>query len=213
MIFRGTYGFALALATVPAVSWAQDHSVDQSTGYSPDHSVGVSVIGNPGIWFGASAYPADAILKKEQGRTVARIEVSAAGAPLTCSVSMSSGSTSLDARTCEIAIASLRFNPARDRGGTPIAASYTLPVRWVLPGLVEVDLSNGRHLLVDATVQYDIDQHGIVTACRTISFAPDTRDPCQGFRPGSASPRQPMAHGQPVAGQVTTIVRTYMDTQ
>jgi TonB family protein len=204
---------ALALAIMPVMSWAQDHSVDQSTGYSPDHSVGVSIIGSPGIWFGASAYPVEAILKKEQGRTVARIEVDAAGAPLKCSVTVSSGSTSLDARTCEIAIASLRFNPARDRGGTPISASYTLPVRWVLPALAEVDLTNGRHLLVDATVQYDIDQHGIVTACRTISFAPDTKDPCLGFRPGRASPQQPMVRGQPVAGQVTTIVRTYMDTQ
>jgi len=213
MVFRGQFGLALMLAITPTIARAQDHSVDQSTGYSPDHSVGVSIIGSPGIWFGPSAYPVEAILKKEQGRTVARIEVDAAGAPLKCSVSMSSGSTSLDARTCEIAIASLRFNPARDRGGTPISASYTLPVRWVLPSLAEVDLTNGRHLLVDATVQYDIDAHGVVTACRTVSFAPDTKDPCEGFHPGRPSPQQPMAHGQPVAGQVTTIIRTYMDTQ
>ena len=126
---------------------------------------------------------------------------------------MSSGSTSLDARTCEVGIASLRFNPARDRSGTPIASSYVLPVRWVLPSAARVDPGSGRHLLVDATVQYDIDEHGIIIACRTGGFAPDTKDLCEGFRPGRLSPQQLVVRGQPVAGQVTTIIRTYIDTQ
>lgn len=213
MGFHGTYGMALALAITPVIARASDHSVDQSTGHTPDHSVALSLIGNPGVWFGPDAYPADAIRNKEQGRTVVRIDVDATGKPAKCNVAMSSGSASLDARTCEIAVASLRFNPARDRGGTPIAAGYTLPVRWVLPQQQEVDLSEGRHLLVDTTVQYDIDDHGVLTACHTVSLAPGTLDPCHDFRPGRAAPQQPVVHGRPVAGQVTTIVRTYMDTR
>lgn len=213
MEFRCSWGWALMLAVMPAIARAQDHSVDQSTPYSPDHSVGVSVIGNPGIWFGPNAYPAEAVRNKEQGRTVARVEVDAKGTPSTCSVVVSSGSASLDARTCEIAIASLRFNPARDRGGTPIAAPYTLPVRWVLPAAAQIDLTDGRHLMVDATVQFDIDDHGVLTACHTVSFAPGTEDPCARFQPGRLAPQQPVVHGRPVAGQITQTVRSYMDTR
>jgi TonB family protein len=213
MEFRCICGLALILVATPVIARAQAHAIDQSTPYSPDHSVGVSVIGNPGIWFGPDAYPAEAIRNAEQGRTVARIEVDAKGIPSNCSVTVSSGSSSLDARTCEIAIASLRFNPARDRGGTPIAASYTLPVRWVLPTSTQVDLTEGRHLMFDATAQFDIDEHGVITACHTVSFAPGTEDPCARFVPGRRSPQQPVVHGRPVAGQVTTTIRSYMDTR
>jgi len=213
MRFRDTYGLGLALAMTPAITSAQGHSVDQSAPSSPDHSVATSVIGNPGIWFGPTTYPLEAIQKKEQGRTVARIEVDAKGVPSNCSVTVSSGSTSLDARTCEIAIASLRFNPARDRGGTPINSNYILPVRWVLPDQEQVDLSDGRHMLFDATAQFDIDEHGIITACHTVRFAPGTTDPCAHFHPGGRSPQQPVVRGKPVAGRVTSIVQTYVDPQ
>jgi len=213
MVFRGTYAVALALAITPAMVGARDRSGDQPTGDSPDHSVAASVIGNPGTWFGRSTYPAEAILKKEQGRTVAQIDVDAKGAPSHCSVTVSSGSTSLDARTCEIAIASLRFNPARDRSGTPISSSYVLPVRWVLPSQEEIDVSGGRHILVDTTAQFDIDAHGIITACHTVRLTPGTPDPCADFHPGGLSPQQPVAHGKPVAGRATSIVQTYMEPQ
>ncbi len=89
--------------------------------------------GNPGQFFGPDAYPAEAIRAGEQGRTVAALTIDAAGLPTACAVETSSGSRSLDSATCAIAMGRVRFDPARDEEGRPIASHYRLPVRWVLP--------------------------------------------------------------------------------
>lgn len=89
--------------------------------------------GNPGIFFGADAYPPEALRDREQGRVVAKLEVGRDGRVADCTVAESSGSTALDVRTCVIAVSRITFTPARDDRGRTIASSYTLPVRWVLP--------------------------------------------------------------------------------
>lgn len=89
--------------------------------------------GDPARFFTADAYPPDAIRAGEQGRTVARLTVDPLGIPRACAINSSSGSRSLDAATCAIAIGKVRFTPARDATGRPIASYMTLPVRWVLP--------------------------------------------------------------------------------
>ncbi len=94
---------------------------------------GASLRGNPAEFFSAEAYPADAMRANRQGRTVARLTVDAAGVPVGCTIVTSSGSRSLDAATCSIAIGKVRYDPARDAAGRPIASTATLPVRWVLP--------------------------------------------------------------------------------
>lgn len=101
---------------------------------APDRALAhAGLRGNPGQYFGAGAYPAEAIRANEQGRTVARLAIDASGTPVGCTIAVSSGSRSLDAATCAIAIGKVRFTPARDDKGVAIASSYTLPVRWVLP--------------------------------------------------------------------------------
>lgn len=100
----------------------------------PDRSLALSgPSGNPAQWFGGDAYPPDAIRKGEQGRTVARVRLDAAGWPSSCVIATSSGSKSLDSATCAILMRQARFEPARDRDGGAIASDYTVPVRWVLP--------------------------------------------------------------------------------
>ena len=89
--------------------------------------------GNPGQFFGPDAYPLDAIRAEQQGRTVADLLVDATGTPVGCTIDASSGSRSLDAATCSIAIGRIRFDPARDARGAAVPSHYTLPVRWVLP--------------------------------------------------------------------------------
>ena len=89
--------------------------------------------GNPAAFFGPDAYPPEAIRAGEQGRTVAQLAVGADGIPTGCAIATSSGSRSLDAATCAIAIGRVRYVPAHDTAGRPIAARVTLPVRWVLP--------------------------------------------------------------------------------
>ncbi|WP_174291363.1 TonB family protein [Sphingomonas bacterium] len=86
-----------------------------------------------GQWFGADAYPPDAVTANEQGRVGAQLTVDATGKPTGCVVSSSSGSFALDSGTCGIAMAHLTFKPATDVGGQPIAGVYPFAVRWVIP--------------------------------------------------------------------------------
>lgn len=89
--------------------------------------------GNPASAFSPDSDPADAISRGEQGRAVAKLAVGANGRPVRCVIATTSGSRSLDEATCRIALTRLRYRPARDGSGRPIAAEATLPVRWVLP--------------------------------------------------------------------------------
>ena len=89
--------------------------------------------GDPGRYFGADAYPPAAQRAGAQGRVVANLSVGTDGRVTNCSVTSSSGNSDLDETTCRIARRSVKFSPAKDDSGNPIATSYTLPVRWVLP--------------------------------------------------------------------------------
>ena len=89
--------------------------------------------GKPGRFFGPDQYPRDAIAANEQGCVVAALRLDATGTPRGCTVRVSSGSRSLDAATCTIALRDITFSPARDHGGSAIESTYVLPVRWVLP--------------------------------------------------------------------------------
>lgn len=89
--------------------------------------------GNPASFFGPDAYPVEAIRKREQGRVVTRLTVSPDGRVTDCDIRETSGSTALDVRTCVIAVGKIVFTAARDEAGRPIASTYILPVRWVLP--------------------------------------------------------------------------------
>lgn len=89
--------------------------------------------GNPGAAFGSDDYPPEALRAGQQGRTAVRLGLDASGTPISCIVTASSGSASLDAATCNVARARVRFEPARDQHGAPIPSIYPLKVRWVLP--------------------------------------------------------------------------------
>lgn len=89
--------------------------------------------GNPGEAFGPDAYPLESIRHAEQGRVVARLRIDARGTPRRCAIVESSGFPRLDKATCEVALARVNYQPARDGAGVPIPATATLPVRWVLP--------------------------------------------------------------------------------
>jgi TonB family protein len=142
MEFRGHYGVMLALAIVPACVRAQDvlaQDVRAQDMPAPpparadDKSAPAQPIGNVAQFFGTDAYPPDAIRAKEQGRSVAKVTVDASGTVTGCTTVVSSGSVSLDAKTCTIAMTSIKYVAARDARGSNIAGGYILPVRWVLP--------------------------------------------------------------------------------
>ncbi len=75
----------------------------------------------------------DAIRAGAQGRVVAKLTVGADGRVSACSITTSSGNSSLDDTTCRIARSRVRYTPAKDENGQPTVSTATLPVRWVLP--------------------------------------------------------------------------------
>lgn len=133
--------------------------------------------GNIGEWFGPAAYPPDARRAGEQGRVVARLAVSAAGRVSGCAVEASSGSVSLDRRTCEIAQTKLTFRAPHDGRGRALASSYRLPVRWVLPEPVQLLARTS----LDETVRLDVSADDRLLGCRFTSNDPATsgaQEPC-----------------------------------
>lgn len=78
------------------------------------------------------AYPQEALDRRQEGTSFVKLRVSAKGKVEGCSVEQSSGSSSLDAATCAIA-RKLRYKPARNVNGKPIAGAAPMQMNWRLP--------------------------------------------------------------------------------
>lgn len=84
--------------------------------------------------FGPNAYPPLAATAREDGTVIAALAIDPQGAVTACRIVTTSNSTSLDVGTCRIMTGrKTSFSPARDAAGKPVAGSYELKVRWVLP--------------------------------------------------------------------------------
>lgn len=76
-------------------------------------------------------YPPSALRNEEQGTVRVRLSVDTSGRVTGCTVSQSSGHSSLDQTTCRLLQRRARFTPARDNTGQPIADTITSPpIRW-----------------------------------------------------------------------------------
>lgn len=115
---------------------------------------------NPGLWFSSDAYPVAALRAGESGRVVAELSLDETGKVAGCAVKVSSGSATLDAATCDLALAKARYLPARDEAGTPIKSTVTLPVRWTLPENVPVKPST-----FSLTVSVELSPAGDMLSC------------------------------------------------
>ena len=89
--------------------------------------------GNLSALFSNDDYPQAAIRSEEQGTTAVRLSIGADGRVSDCSVTSSSGSSSLDSATCSILRRRARFTPAKDQAGNPISDSVSQRIKWVLP--------------------------------------------------------------------------------
>lgn len=166
------------------------------------HEMPAILLGNPSEWFGPDQYPLDALRGQRQGRVVAAISVDLTGQATGCTIEVSSGTTSLDKTTCDIALAHAAFNPATDRRGKPITSVYKLPVSWVLPDdIPPVDAKNAP---LENTVEVQIvaDEEGMGVSCRTISKTGDAPDPCSTFKPGSRVGRGYVRDGRKVGSTI-----------
>lgn len=89
--------------------------------------------GNLPALFSTDDYPPSAIRSEEQGTTAVRLSIGADGRVSDCSVTSSSGSSSLDNATCSILRRRARFTPAKDQNGQPTSDSTSTRIKWVLP--------------------------------------------------------------------------------
>ena len=89
--------------------------------------------GNLPSLFSTDDYPQAAIRGEEQGTTAVRLTISPDGRVSDCSVTSSSGSSSLDGATCSILKRRARFSPAKDQNGQSISDTTSTRIRWELP--------------------------------------------------------------------------------
>jgi hypothetical protein len=81
-------------------------------------------------WVSDADFPADALRRGETGVTVYEARVSAAGQPVGCTIFSSSGSASLDRRTCDIILARGRFIPSVDAAGAGTSGVHHGRIIW-----------------------------------------------------------------------------------
>jgi len=86
--------------------------------------------GDMGAWFSGDVFPTQAVQEPASGTVYYMVDVDADGAPVKCTVTKSSGSPSLDKRSCEILMQKGRFIPGRDAAGRAIAGQYSQRVKW-----------------------------------------------------------------------------------
>ena len=77
-------------------------------------------------------YPPAAQRNEEEGTVRVRLTVGANGRVSDCTVTSSSGSSSLDSTTCRLLRSRARFTPARDNQGNPTTDTYSQSIRWQL---------------------------------------------------------------------------------
>lgn len=78
-------------------------------------------------------YPDEALRQQQQGKVVVELDIAASGAATACRTYQSSGSPSLDSKTCQLAMERLRFEPAwSEEECGPIAAKTWAAVTWRL---------------------------------------------------------------------------------
>ncbi len=79
-----------------------------------------------------SEYPAEALQKNEQGRATLRLSIDAIGKVVDCAITQSSGSNTLDKKSCELA-ANWVFEPAVDSEGSAVRSTTSAWANWELP--------------------------------------------------------------------------------
>jgi TonB family protein len=75
-------------------------------------------------------YPSAALRREAQGDTRARLLITSTGLVKSCRIAQSSGHEDLDRRVCDLAVSRMRFSPALDVAGRPVAVEAILPVVW-----------------------------------------------------------------------------------
>ena len=81
-----------------------------------------------------SDYPTLAILNEESGTVVVKFSIAETGLVTACETHMSSGSATLDTKSCEIVKTRFKYKPARNARGQAISETKVQRINWRLPG-------------------------------------------------------------------------------
>lgn len=84
-------------------------------------------------WVTPDDYPTEALRTESSGKVVAALALDQMGRVSGCRVAVSSGTHSLDAKTCEVFTKRARFIPAQDQSGNPVASTIVERVNWIIP--------------------------------------------------------------------------------
>lgn len=88
--------------------------------------------GDIGPLFGFDNYPPEARRRNESGRAAVLLTIEAGGQVSACRLVETSGSGSLDAKTCELFLNRSRWKAATDAAGNPVRSQLMTAVRWQL---------------------------------------------------------------------------------
>ncbi len=133
---------------------------------------------DPVSLFTTDDYPAEAMQKGEQGVVTVRVGVASDGRVSSCTVTRTSKSPALDARTCAIITERAHYSPAHDRRGRAMASSEAVAVRWVMPS---GDVQPVMDVSVEGTVEMNGDTVLSCTARTNPPMAQATQQFCAMF--------------------------------
>ncbi|EGD60677.1 TonB-like protein [Novosphingobium nitrogenifigens DSM 19370] len=135
-------------------------------------------VGRAGEWITDDDYPAVAVRNHMIGTTRFLAMVDATGKPTHCEIVDSSGFDVLDAATCHAIMERARFSPARDPHGQAVAGDYSNRIRWQIPQMGPVVVSEHFESMLLV-----IDKSNKITSCRARvhvhpTEAPESERPC-----------------------------------
>lgn len=118
-------------------------------------------------------YPVDAIRNGENGTVTVQFVVSANGRVPVCEVTQSSGSESLDEKSCEIVKARFEYTPARDAKGKAVSETRIQRITWRLPG----DPRGPEEMQAfDLAFELVVSPDGTVKSCNLLKFTGPDND-------------------------------------
>lgn len=132
---RSLYLAFLAMATIVPMPAFGQVTVSGAPEMPPAAGLKVRATpqGDPSSWFDVKDYPADALRAQAQGPVGVALSIDMDGRVAGCTVMASSGSASLDQRTCSLLIERARFVAAFGKRRKPAPDRWSGTVNWQIP--------------------------------------------------------------------------------
>jgi TonB family protein len=116
-------------------------------------------------------YPPEAQRAGESGAALLKFFVDSSGNVTRCAIVESSGSLTLDDKSCKLVMARFRYAPALDKDGKPTSEWKTQRIRWQIPKPDPADEVEGLvPFSVDAS--YILQADGTVKDCKVVGAMP-----------------------------------------